>query len=147
MCGQPIEGMPSNVNRRKYCGKECTAKALAGNLEEKLTRYQVVDGCWLWEGGTRGGYGRIKLVGHGSLSAHRASYEHHVGPIPEGLVLDHLCRNPACINPAHLEPVTIAENIRRGEQGSAEAMKKHWVTRRKGQTDGTKRGDGAGGKQ
>jgi hypothetical protein len=49
-----------------------------------------------------------------AVRAHRYAYEQLVGPIPEGLVLDHLCRNRLCINPLHLEPVTIGENIRRG---------------------------------
>jgi hypothetical protein len=51
------------------------------------------------------------------LLVHRDVYEQLVGPIPEGLVLDHLCRNRSCCNPAHLEPVTTAENVRRGLNG------------------------------
>lgn len=71
-------------------------------------------GCWLWLGTLDNkGYGRI---GRGSL-AHRVAYELVVGPIPEGLELDHLCRTPACCNPAHLDPVTHAENMRRGAWG------------------------------
>ncbi len=71
-------------------------------------------GCWLWMGSVRHpGYGRfsIKRV---PVSAHRYSYEQHKGPIPEGLVLDHLCRQPSCVNPDHLEPVTNRENVLRG---------------------------------
>ncbi|MCA1572428.1 MAG: HNH endonuclease [Chloroflexi bacterium] len=52
-----------------------------------------------------------------SVLAHRWSYETFVGPIPEALALDHLCRNRSCVNPEHLEPVTAGENIRRGETG------------------------------
>jgi hypothetical protein len=72
--------------------------------------------CWLWKGHTSGGYGYIRAFGkyHGWLRAHRVSYMLHVGPIPDGLVLDHLCRNTRCVNPDHLEPVTIGENVLRG---------------------------------
>lgn len=72
-------------------------------------------GCWLWTAGTfRHGYGQFMTVKPKKVSAHRWAYEALVGPIPDGLVLDHLCRTPACVNPAHLEPVTTAENTRRG---------------------------------
>ena len=69
--------------------------------------------CWLWEG-TRSpnGYGSIQ-VGYTQL-AHRVAYELLIGPIPEGLTLDHLCRVRACVNPKHLEPVSVRENILRG---------------------------------
>jgi hypothetical protein len=73
--------------------------------------------CWRWTGGlNRNGYGRIGPRNPGKTRlAHRISYEMCVGPIPEGLTLDHLCRNPACVNPSHLEPVTQQENLARGE--------------------------------
>lgn len=72
------------------------------------------DGCWLWTDATSwNGYGRF-YTGSRVMSAHRLSYELAVGPIPDGLQIDHLCRVRACVNPAHLEPVTLAENIRRG---------------------------------
>lgn len=64
--------------------------------------------------------GRIKPNGYGMIGqqyAHRLSYETHVGPIPEGLEIDHLCRNRACINFRHLEPVTHSENALRGLTG------------------------------
>ena len=72
-------------------------------------------GCWLWtKCGTHNGYGWIKRNGKHQY-AHRTSYELFVGPIPEGLQIDHLCRVRCCVNPRHLEPVTRSENIRRGE--------------------------------
>jgi hypothetical protein len=68
--------------------------------------------CWLWTAARdRDGYGRFGR--HGS-AAHRFAYQELVGPSPEGLVIDHLCRNPPCVNPDHMEPVTIGENVRRG---------------------------------
>lgn len=70
-------------------------------------------GCWEFDGCLVQGYGHAWLDGK-QVKVHRAAYEALVGPIPEGLVIDHLCRNTACYNPAHLEPVTNAENIRRG---------------------------------
>src|ERR1035437_6893898 len=73
--------------------------------------------CWNWTAHTDGmGYGQLAKPGqHGGLVvAHRFAYELLVGPIPEGLQLDHLCRNRACVNPDHLEPVTRRVNILRG---------------------------------
>jgi hypothetical protein len=70
-------------------------------------------GCWLWDRALHKGYGRIRAYGK-VVYAHRFFYEKHVGPIPDGLVLDHLCRNRACVNPGHLQPVSRMENNRRG---------------------------------
>lgn len=71
------------------------------------------DDCWPWRGALSNGYGRLRIPG-GSVQAHRLAYELLVGPIPADRELDHLCRNTVCCNPAHLEPVTKAENILRG---------------------------------
>lgn len=84
------------------------------------------DECWEWLAGRfAGGYGQFSVDGS-SRFAHRVSYEFLVGPIPQGLELDHLCRNTWCVNPAHLEPVTPRENKRRGFSNAAlNARKTH----------------------
>lgn len=70
--------------------------------------------CWEWPySKDRHGYGRTRFDGR-SQGAHRVVYQLLVGQIPDGLDLDHLCRTPACVNPAHLEPVTRRENLLRG---------------------------------
>jgi len=71
-------------------------------------------GCWEWQGyRNKDHYGHISVKGR-SVYAHRFFYEKVKAEIPRGLFIDHLCRNPPCVNPAHLEPVTLRENNRRG---------------------------------
>jgi hypothetical protein len=77
------------------------------------------DTCWLWTGTTvTGGYGRFSHLENGTrtnILAHRFSYEHHVGPIPEGLTVHHICRNPSCVNPRHLRALTLRDNVLSGD--------------------------------
>lgn len=83
--------------------------------------------CWPWTAGTaRGGYGKFTIRPGVGVMAHRFSYTMERGPIPDGLQLDHLCRNPPCVNPDHLEPVTCRENLLRGNTFQARnAAKTH----------------------
>ena len=69
--------------------------------------------CWLWTGAANNGYGKFGQGLRRLVYTHRWAYEFCVGPIPEGLTLDHLCRTPPCVRPDHLEPVTLQENLLR----------------------------------
>lgn len=86
-------------------------------------------GCWLWTACVfPAGYGKLMVEGK-TESAHRVSYRMHVGEIPDGLELDHLCRVRCCVNPDHLEPVTRSVNVKRGLMGrlgcNSESKKTH----------------------
>jgi hypothetical protein len=87
-------------------------------------RVEITSTCWVWKGTIlRGGYGQIKVNGKKHL-AHRFFYELLIGPIPNGLTLDHLCRVRACVRPGHLEPVTSRENTLRGTNPPAQNARK-----------------------
>ncbi len=90
-------------------------------LPTQITSKFIVDpaGCWVWQKSiTGGGYGYINWK-RKTQKAVRIIYKMLVGPIPPGLQLDHLCRNRACVNPQHVEPVTSRENTMRGLNASA----------------------------
>ena len=82
-----------------------------------LAKVDRTEGCWQWLAARNAyGYGVIGIPGtHRTQLVHRLAYETWVGPIPDGLDLDHLCRNRACVRPEHLEPVTRRTNLLRGE--------------------------------
>lgn len=94
----------------------------------KVLVTESVDACWLWTGPlVNCGYAQFHLVDRMVMS-HRVAYELAIGEIPDGLELDHLCRNRSCCNPHHLEPVTHAENIRRStvlREGKTHCLRGH----------------------
>ena len=99
-------------------GSDISVPILGGVVSAEETTMKWEGACWEYTGAiTEKGYGRISIGPRGANKrtyTHRLVYEALVGPIPEGMTLDHLCKNKSCYNPAHLEIVTRAENSRRG---------------------------------
>lgn len=105
-------------------------RSMRDRFESKILREE--DGCWEWTGGHFKGTGyaifNIPSPADGRwrpATAHRISYELYIGPIPNGLVIDHLCRNRGCVNPEHLEPVAQRINMLRGMAPSAVAVREN----------------------
>lgn len=96
--------------------------------EVRFFRFVVESGdCWIWTAARdKNGYGLFKGSDNRMRRAHRWCYEYLRDEIPTGLMLDHLCRNHSCVNPWHLEPVTNAENVRRGARGELHPGKCKW---------------------
>lgn len=131
-----VEGCDSKHDSLGFCGKHymrwrrhgdtSRVDIIVGDDEarfwEKVDR-RGDDECWEWLAATSRGYGHFWAGADESILAHRYAYKLLVGPIPEGMTIDHLCRNTGCVNPAHMEPVTLAENILRGESPSAKAAR------------------------
>lgn len=107
---------------RKVCCPACDHRFevdLAARFWAKVDK-NGPNGCWLWMSGcSGGGYGQVNDGKKGGRRAHRVAYELVVGPIPDGLYLDHLCENPRCVNPDHLEPVTPRVNTLRARTSIA----------------------------
>ena len=129
-CGSLHEayGYLLSSGRVRSCG--CASGALRWSsrhqtLEERfLAKVQKTTGCWLWTGSKdRQGYGAIHRD-NSMERAHRVSHELYKGPIPDGLTIDHLCRNTSCVNPEHLEAVTQQVNILRSDGPCAQNARK-----------------------
>lgn len=114
-------------------------------IERVLGRLDITDAdeCWLWPGSIRGTgvhtYGTVRVGSRTDgtrrvRATHIVVWEEVAGPVAAGLELDHLCRQPLCCNPAHLEPVTHAENMRRADwSGRTEELRAHaaWMRTRR----------------
>jgi len=95
------------------------------DIERFCSKIKVAGNCWEWTASLdRDGYGRFS-VKHKNISAHRFSYGLFNEDIPEGLQIDHLCRNRKCVNPLHLEAVPLQENIKRGLTGKINHWREH----------------------
>ena len=119
-CGNPVS-LASKTNSKRGWKKGYPIRFIVGHASRK--QYNTItfwvnkkSGCWIWQGSKIStGYGNLRVNGK-TILAHRYMYELIKGEIPRELELDHLCRNPICINPAHLEAVTHAENCQRGKR-------------------------------
>ena len=88
------------------------------SLNRFIDKIQFTDSCWNWQKDFNRKYGRFDLYNNKEISAHRVAYEWFVGPIPENLTIDHVCKNTKCVNPDHLEIVSLQENIFRANGSS-----------------------------
>lgn len=96
-------------------------------IEERFwMKVQKTDGCWIWTGAAQpSGHGVFRDENKKTASAYRWLWERERGPVPAGLVLDHIvCDNPRCVNPDHLKTATIGENVLRGQSESAKHARK-----------------------
>lgn len=114
------EWCQKHYNRWLRNGSTDPGRYARGDAETRFwAKVNKTDGCWLWTGGTVKGYGKLwtGVDGPRETLAHRFSYELHNGPIPDGAVLDHLCRMPTCVRPDHLEPTDNYTNVVTRGQG------------------------------
>lgn len=108
-CGRAFHKSPSTIRKRNFCDRRCFQA-----WEAVVPVVDPVTGCHNWSGSLdEKGYGQLGRGGR-AMKAHRWYWIQRHGEIPEGLQLDHLCRNRRCVNPDHLEPVTNRENQLRG---------------------------------
>lgn len=129
-----IEGCSKPACKRGWCEGHYWRWRNHGTPGETLLKSRTPDdrrydkphgesGCWIWNGRVNDkGYAALRVAGK-FWAAHRWYYTQAKGPIPEGLEIDHLCRNPSCVNPEHLEPVTQLENLARSRNPASIALR------------------------
>lgn len=118
--------MQSIMSSQSYINKmqERKTKSPLMRFDSKVYK-QGIDNCWIWNGTrTTLGYG-VFSVDSKLIYVHRWAYEYFNKPIPENMTIDHICRNPSCVNPRHLEVVTQRINVQRGKTGSLQIRKTH----------------------
>lgn len=117
-CVNPEHATPRPFNHHIHSHIHSKPRPTAAELKERFDqRVRRTDntGCWMWTGAkTVAGYGILCTGRRQRIYAHRFAVETFRGQIPDGFDVDHLCRNPGCVNPEHLEAVTHIENVRRG---------------------------------
>jgi len=122
-----FDGCVNNQQAKGLCGAHWRQQNKGQNLETLRNQVSVIDRvmknvnidteskCWNWTGrisGRKHGYPQISVGGKQTM-VHRITYEELVRPLVPGETIDHLCRNPHCINPEHLEPISLRENVKR----------------------------------
>lgn len=139
-----IDGCGKRVNARGWCGMHymrwrmhgdvnvCTTNRYISMEDRFWMKVQKTDDCWNWTGSGRGGYGTFTERSKGRTHlAHRMSYELLVDPIPDGMRIDHRCRNTLCVNPEHLRPVTHKQNMEHRDGANSNnisgVLGVHWI--------------------
>ena len=118
-CDRPVQARgyckTHYTSARRYRGMKRIDLSESERFWAKVRIAGTPSGCWVWEGArSKKGYGNFWTDAKKSVRAHRWAWEQANGPIPDGLVIDHLCRHTSCVNPSHLEAVTPGENTLRG---------------------------------
>ena len=112
-CDEPVYIVKSQMCKRCYMAlwraKNYTPKVRQTAFERFIAKVDKTESCWIWQG-TKNPKGYAKFE---KTYGHRFSYEHYKRPIPAGWQIDHLCKVTSCVNPEHLEAVTLEENLRR----------------------------------
>lgn len=127
-CDRPVYGRGlcnMHWQRHKRHGTTESLTPMRGKpVEERFWRLvDKTDDCWLWKGTKYEGYGRFPFRS-ATWGAHRVAYTLVVGEIPEGLTLDHSCNTPSCVRPDHLEPMSLADNVMRGNGACVQNLNK-----------------------